>query len=176
MNTLAARARPGSRAHAGAHPVRPRTAPVGPEPWGRREALVTAVPAVAGLVLIVWGWYGASGTVDLDSQTRWLAVGICGLIVGGFGMVAWLLLGLRAVTALKHEVLAELESRLPAPEAASPAAAPAAALGTVPGMRRYHRPDCLMIAGKNASWAPEAEHVRAGLQPCGVCRPAGGDQ
>lgn len=173
MNTLAARARAGSRAHADARRVRPRTDPVGAEPWSRLDALVPAVLAVAGLVLIVWGWYGASGTVDLDSQTRWLAVGICGLIVGGLGMVAWLLLGLRAVTALKHEVLAELESRLPAPEAASPAAAPAAALGTAPGMRRYHRPDCLMISGKDASWAPEAEHVRAGLQPCGVCRPGG---
>lgn len=171
MNTVAARSRAGAGARAGSRPAgRARTAAPGPEPWSRRDAAVPALLTAVGLVLLVWGWFGISGTVDLDSQTRWLALGILGLIVGGLGMVVWLLLGLRAVTALKHDVLVDLEARLPAPrEAASAAATAPAGLGTVPGMRRYHRADCLMLAGKDATWADDAEHARAGLAPCGVC-------
>lgn len=145
--------------------------PARPEPWVRGDALLAALLAGLGLVGLVIGWFGISGTVDLDSQMRWMAFGITALIVGGAGMVLWLLAGLRAVTDLKREVLTEIEARL---SAGGPLLTPAAAVtgfGTVPGMRRYHHPDCTMLAGKHASWAEARVHVAAGLQPCGICLP-----
>ena len=165
----ATEARPGRRA---GHAARERVA-ARPEPWVRGDALVTAVLAALGLVGLVIGWVGISGTVDLDSQMRWLAFGITALIVGGAGMVLWLLAGLRAVTDLKREVLTEIEARLPvAAQAAAPAAV--AGFGTVPGMRRYHHPRCTMLAGKDATWADATAHAAAGLQPCGICLAAPG--
>jgi hypothetical protein len=163
-----------SRVRAGQRSAGARVGAPGAEPWRRGHALVTGVLGAVGAVLLVWGWYGSSGTVDLNSQTRWLALGILGLIVGGLGMSVWLLAGLRAVTDLKREVLDELSRRLPVEAAAAAPAGSApgtTALGTAPGMRRYHRAECLMIAGKDATWAEAHAHVEAGLVPCGVCRP-----
>jgi hypothetical protein len=170
VSTAAVRPRTGSDARTGrraGHAVRERVAPR-PEPWGRGDALLTALLTGLGLVGLVIGWYGISGTVDLDSQMRWLAFGITALIVGGAGMVLWLLAALRSVTDLKREVLTELEARLPA---AAVAAAPAAVtgFGTVQGMRRYHHPQCTMLAGKDVRWADAKAHAAAGLAPCGIC-------
>lgn len=173
MSTAAVRPRTGSDARTGrraGHAARERVV-ARPEPWGRGDAVLTLVLAGLGLVGLVIGWFGISGTVDLDAQMRWLAFGITALIVGGAGMVLWLLAGLRSITDLKREVLTEIEARLPGPPAAAAAEAPAAGFGTVPGMRRYHHPQCTMLAGKDASWADAKAHTAAGLQPCGICLP-----
>ena len=93
MSTAAVRpateARTGRRA---GHAARERM-PARPEPWVRGDALLTALLVGLGLVGLVIGWYRVSGSVDLDSQMRWLAFGITALIVGGAGMVLWLLAG-----------------------------------------------------------------------------------
>jgi hypothetical protein len=149
----------------------------GPEPWSRRDALVPGLFIVIGVVLLVVGWFGISDAVALDRQTRWLALGITGLIVGGLGMVVWLLFGLATITRLRRAVYAEIDRRVTVAERAAdvPAAATAAVPGgfaTVAGMRRYHRANCLMLQGKQATYAEAATFTEAGLTPCGVCLPA----
>ena len=44
--------------------------------------------------------------------------------------------------------------------------------GVAEGMRRYHRADCLMLQGKQATMDEPVEFAKAGLEPCGVCLPA----
>lgn len=143
----------------------------GPEPWSRRDAVAVAAILLVAVVGLVVGWLGVSDTVDLDSQTSWLGVGIAALIVGGFGMVLWLLLGLRRVAVLRREVLATLERRHP-----EPLRVPVPAeltehqrCGTVPGMRRYHAADCQLLLGKQVTYAEAAAHAEAGLRPCPIC-------
>jgi hypothetical protein len=149
----------------------------GPEPWARRDALLPGLLIAAGVVLLVIGWFGISDAIALNRQMRWLALGITGIIVGGLGMVVWLLFGLTTITRLRRAVYAEIDRRVSLAERAAdaPAAATAEArvgFGTVTGMRHYHRADCLMLAGKQASFAAAAEFTEAGLTPCGVCLPA----
>lgn len=158
-----------------ARPVQPYD---GREPWARRDVVVVALVlalAVAGLVV---GWFGVSDTVDLNDQTQWLGLGIAALIVGGFGMVVWLLLGLRRVAVLRREVLTELDRRHPAP-AARTARAPLTdrqSFGTVVGMRRYHAAGCQMLDDKDVTYADAAAHAGAGLLPCPICLGEGGSR
>lgn len=142
----------------------------GPEPWSRRDAVAVAVILVLAVVGLVVGWFGVSDTVDLDSQTGWLGLGIGALIVGGFGMVVWLLLGLRRVAVLRREVLTELDRRHPVPTRPAVRDLTAGqAFGTVAGMRRYHVADCQLLAGKDVTFAEPAAHEQAGLRPCPIC-------
>ena len=142
----------------------------GPEPWSRRDAVAVAVILLVAVIGLVVGWFGVSDTVDLDSQTGWLGVGIAALIVGGFGMVVWLLLGLRRVAMLRREVLTELDRRHPAPaRPAAPGLTTGQNFGTVAGMRRYHAADCQLLAGKDVTFAALATHEQAGLRACPIC-------
>ncbi|MGQ0629630.1 MAG: hypothetical protein ACT4P1_01210 [Sporichthyaceae bacterium] len=146
-----------------------------PTPWARGDRVVLAVCLAGGLIGLVIGWFGISDTVDLDSQARWLAFGILALIVGGLGMLNWLLSGLRNVTIARRGVLLETDRRHPAPTVApSPGAeASGGVYGTVAGMRRFHTVDCLMLDGKAADFGDAATHAAAGLRPCGICLPDG---
>jgi hypothetical protein len=146
----------------------------GPEPWARRDAVLPGLLMLAGVIVLVIGWLGISDAVALERQTRWLAVSIVGLIVGGLGMVLWLLAGLTRVNRLRHAVVAAAERRvaLAARAAAAPDAhAAPAGFGVAAGMRRYHRSDCLMLQGKTATTGEPADLAKSGLTPCGVCLP-----
>jgi hypothetical protein len=150
----------------------------GREPWARRDALLPGLFIVIGLVLLVVGWFGISDAVALERQTRWLALGIIGLIVGGMGMVVWLLAAMIRISQLRRAVYAEIDRRVSAAEraavagVAAPTAEVAVGFGVAPGMRHYHGADCLMLQGKKATFAAESDLAKAGLQACGVCLPA----
>jgi hypothetical protein len=145
----------------------------GPEPWARRDLALPGLFILLGVIVLVVGWFGISDAVALNRQMRWLAVGIIGLIVGGFGMVLWLLAGLTKVTRLRRAVVAEADRRVTlATRSTGSAAAAPAGFATVAGMRRFHRTDCLMLTGKAAELGEPTDFAAAGLAPCGVCLPA----
>jgi hypothetical protein len=147
----------------------------GNEPWTRRDAVLPGLLMLAGVVVLFIGWLGISDAVALNRQTRWLAVSIVGLIVGGLGMVLWLLAGLATVTRLRRAVLAEANRRADSTArrtAPRTTVATAEGYGVAEGMRRYHRADCLMLQGKQATMGEPAAFAEAGLTPCGVCLPA----
>lgn len=151
----------------------------GPEPWARRDALAVALVLLVALVGLAIGWFGVSGTVELNDQTRWLGVGIAALIVGGFGMVVWLLLGLRRVAVLRRAVLTALDRQHPEPgrvTTRTPELTDSQIFGTVSGMRRYHAAGCQLLLGKPVTFAEAAVHANAGLQPCPICLGEGGQR
>jgi hypothetical protein len=136
-------------------------------PWTRRT-LVFAVTAMAlGVLLVVVAWIGASGERQLSPQVVWVNLAVVGSAIAAVGQATWLLQGRRAVGVLRHQVLPDRERpRRPA----APPIAPVAATGVVAiaGSGRYHRPDCLLVAGKDVDGVDAA---RDGLQPCDVCQP-----
>jgi hypothetical protein len=143
-----------------------------PAPWRRREAVVAALIGVLALTGMVVGWVGVSGTVRLSTQTRWLAVGIGSLILAGFAMVGWLVIGMVRITASRREVVATLTARSAAAQAsATLAAATSAVYGVAPGMRHYHRPECRLLVDKRTTFESGAAHAAAGRTPCGICAP-----
>lgn len=146
-----------------------------PEPWGRGAVAAALVLVALGLIGLVVGWVGISDSADMEEQARWLALSIGSLIVAGFGMVAWLLAGLVAVGTLRRTVLRDVAARAPANWAAlSFAAPPSEALGRfgiATGMRRYHRPECDLLAGKTVRWLDAQALEFAVTEPCGMCSP-----
>jgi ABC-type nickel/cobalt efflux system permease component RcnA len=141
----------------------------GAEPWSSRDRVGVAAVLVLGVIGLVIGWAGISDTVSLNQQTRWLGLGIGALMFAGFGMVGWLLVGLRAVAVLRRDVLAELDRRYPEPAQAAVAMTDRSEFGTVTGMRRYHAASCQMLDGKKVTYADAAAHAGAGLAPCPIC-------
>jgi hypothetical protein len=141
----------------------------GPVPWKVGDLLVVYATTAIGIVLVLAAWFQASGEVHLNDQVGWATVGSAGVIVLGAGNLAWLLAGRRSVGALRRAVLAA------APVAgAEPAEAVLAmpdALVAARTMTRFHRPDCILVAGKSVQAHSLDTHRRRGRRPCDVCAP-----
>jgi len=138
----------------------------GPVPWRLANLLVLWVTLAAGATLLVLAWWGASATADQSSQVAWINLGVCGLIVAGVGITAWVLSGRRAVGARRMLLFPD-----PSPGTDASPADESEPLVTAAHLTRYHRSGCPMVAGKRTRAASAARHRAAGLEPCGVCRP-----
>jgi hypothetical protein len=120
-----------------------------------------------GVVFVVVAWIGASGERRLSLQVAWVNLAVVGSAVAAAGQASWLLQGRRAVGVRRHQVLPDRER--PRRPAARPTARVAATrVVALAGSGRYHRPDCLLVAGKDLD---DVDATRDGLQPCEVCRP-----
>lgn len=144
----------------------------GEGPWAARDLAALGFVGALALAGLVIAWAGISGEVRLAVQARWLGLGIASLLLGGLGMVGWLVIGWARVGALRREVLRGLV-RTDDGDSPSAEAIGQHRFGTVPGMRRYHREDCQLLAAKTSTWESPRAHARAGLLPCGICRPPG---
>jgi hypothetical protein len=143
----------------------------GDGPWSARDLAGLGIVSALSLAGSVIAWTGISGEVRLPIQARWLGLGIASLLLGGLGMVGWLVIGSARVGALRREVIRELLRIDAGGDSASVEAVGAHRFGTVAGMRRYHREDCQLLTAKTSSWATPRAHAQAGLLPCGICRP-----
>lgn len=143
----------------------------GAEPWARRDAVLPGLLTVLGLVGLVIGWVGISDTVSLSRQTRWLGLGIGSLVIGGLGVVLWLVSGLTQLGRLRRDVLAELALREGQHEQSVEVIDAGARWGIATGMRRHHESDCELLVGKDVRWLTAAEVADSGTLPCGICRP-----
>jgi hypothetical protein len=141
------------------------------DPWSSEHVAFLLVANGLGAAIIAAGWYQASAAVALRSQLSWLELCVAGLLLAGTANALWLLRGRQAVTLGRMAVLsARQRAEL------FPIAAPEAHASTVPpslvwvaGTTRYHRPDCLLVAGKEATGLLEGD--TADLQACEACEP-----
>lgn len=154
------------------------TASSAAEPWSRRDAVVVVLCTLLGSLLVLVAWERSSHEVRFEHELPWILLGTAGvaLVVAGDG--AWLLSGRRALRRARRNLhgLQVLMPDLVIPEAVgSPpgdgGASSVVVLEAIPGLRRYHRPGCLLTAGKAAEPSSRAEHDAAGRIPCGACRP-----
>jgi hypothetical protein len=127
---------------------------------------------VIAVSLAVAGWAGASGEVLVSRQLPWAALAGAAVVVAGAANAGWLLTGRRAVAERQASALGRA---FPAVVRLFPSERPSAAPGDEPvagpGMTRYHRPTCLLAAGKDVAPAPVGLHRRAGRRPCELCAP-----
>lgn len=158
---------------------------------GERVLLVLAgILAPTGLVLVILGWAGASHTPNLFEQIPYLiSGGLLGLglvFLGSFFYFAHWLTELvkehRTQSAAVVEAIGRLEEVIARSATASSldgagrtASSPAPA-GEVPLVATArgtmaHRPECVVVAGKDGLRAVTADD---GLARCKLCDPAGG--
>ncbi|MGQ0466578.1 MAG: hypothetical protein ACT4QG_14790 [Sporichthyaceae bacterium] len=131
--------------------------------WAPTDRLVAGILLLVGSAPIPIAWVGASGTTQWDTQLRWTALAMVGVVVVCIGVGVWLYRGFVRVRAEARALRGVLRARL-----AEPAVRPGTPGGglervTVTGMAHHHRPDCLLVVGKPVHPATED------LAPCGVC-------
>ena len=106
---------------------------------------------------ILGGWFVAAGQHSSSGVWPWLALCLAGL---GLSLMTNAL----ALVTLRRRIV----RRFPAGTCLA-AGAPGRAGGELvsgDGMTLFHRPDCLLVAGKRVE-----VHRGDGRQPCGMCRP-----
>jgi hypothetical protein len=172
---------PSGRRNPGRRP--PRRPPID-APWLASDLIRCATIVFAGLIALAACWYGISGQANYDDQVPWLVGAVGALAVSSFGIVGWLLAGIREVHREMNDVLTEIRTDRLGHEpletsdsfdAAYPVAqAPQEPVGTATyvsnaSMTRAHRPDCQHVQGRIVEEIDEAEIERRGLTYCGVC-------
>lgn len=135
-----------------------------------------------GLVGLATCWYGISGRAAYGDQVGWLVGAVFSLIFSAFGIIGWLLAGIREVHREMAEVMTIIRVEtlhqtleVPGSEFDLPAAAAARARVVTAGyvtndsMTRVHRADCQFVQGRDV-WAIDVADIeRRGLTYCGVC-------
>lgn len=140
----------------------------------RLEA-TSIVVALAGALVLLWGWLTVSGTRNVPAAFNDSALGVAGLAVAA-GAVGLHSFGLRRqVTHRRTQLLAGLG---PASGATVADTAPSQAgdrrLYVVDGSTRYHRPGCQVLATQR----PAAVHpavTTVGLTACRLCEASASD-
>jgi hypothetical protein len=139
-----------------------------------------------GLTAFVLGWYGASNVGTVREQIPWADLSVVGLLLVVTGQVAWILAGRRAlehrsraICRASDDILSPLLTVTSSATDAGRARAvkspgPDAGLVTAAGLTRYHRVDCLLIAGRDARPADPALIAGRRLRPCSACQPVSG--
>ncbi|MGH2663757.1 MAG: hypothetical protein ACRDH8_13345 [Actinomycetota bacterium] len=150
--------------------------PGGFDPQVRYGRILGLFFAVAGFVVIGFGWNGSAKSAYVDVQFPYL-------ISGGLGGLALVLLGsalmiMAQVRAERIKLAGQLE-KLGHVMSRAPSAVEAVASENgrvVAGKSTYHRPDCRLVEGKTDLdfVSPEAAKL-SGLSPCRVCNPGDPD-
>ena len=142
----------------------------------RTLLIVGSVLLPLGVVLILLGWYGAAHTTRLFEEIPYLIsggmLGLALVVAGGFCYFGYFLARLLATMREVLDSLLRLEERFETPTLSSNGSTPAAAafVATRSGAM-YHRPDCPVVAARDAAeLRPVAE--ADGMTPCSICLPA----
>ena len=106
---------------------------------------------------ILGGWFVGAGQHSSSGVWPWLSLSLAGLGVS-------LMTSVIALFTVHRRITQRL-AKLTLTEARAPGAV-ADGLVSGAGMTLFHRPDCMLVAGKNVVVAD-----RAGLGACGMCRP-----
>jgi hypothetical protein len=140
-------------------------------PWTAKQRLMLALLLAIGVVGLIAGYIGTSGTLRVSKQVVWVNVAGAALLLSGAGIVLFLTAARRAIGRRRLSLfgdVAEVET------VERDADLSAADLVSAPTMTRYHRADCSFVDGKTGlKVASSVDHQKIGKQPCGVCLPGG---
>lgn len=127
-----------------------------------------------GVAAIVLGYLGVAGTLHVGLQLPYLVSGgLLGLALVVLGAGFLLLHALNRQARLLRRLL----ERIPAAGGNGGVSSGNGEAGddvvvAVPGGRSYHRPACMLVAGKDPERLEQAAAAARGLEPCRLCDPA----
>jgi hypothetical protein len=135
-------------------------------PWTRVQARAALIADAAAGAVIVAAALGSGQADELSSQVLWLNLALFGL---GIMCVSHGGLILGARRAIGHRITVVVPASLVPAEAESRARAASNEWIWIPGTRRAHQNDCVLVAGKETV-VVGAKQIRAeGLQRCEAC-------
>ena len=138
-------------------------------PWSPGDAvrlLLVNLVALAGLGV---AWHEASSKVVVGDQFPWLNIAMVAVILSGVANGTWFLIGRMALRKRRQRLLPALLADETVPYFGAPLDPVEPVWVAATGTSRYHRAECLMVAGKAAEPASRVAHEQAGRRPCGVC-------
>lgn len=143
--------------------------------WTPAALMVWGGVVVLALVFWVTAWYNVAGKANWNDQVLGMNIAIASLVVAMAASIGLLLAGRRAIGLRRIALLGQAsDDYVPASQVVDTsvqgAASSAVLVGEV-GRTHYHRSDCAMAAERNWPEGSELEFQRAGMTPCGVCRP-----
>lgn len=160
-------------------------------PWASGDDLVRWLAGSgAAAIMLVGSWYLASGEPAITKQIGPLNLGIAALVAAGWANAWWLTVGRRALRERLEAAIGTegvdrnwLPQMMPTPEVliadrVLPATRRNGHVGNCKGfvggseLKYYHDPRCIMAAGRDWPVMKADKHVRAGRQPCPICRPS----
>lgn len=151
--------------------------------WSVNDVTTLAVRFGFGAALVALAWVGASGSAELETQAKWVGLGVAGVIVSGVGAALFLLSGLRRVWRAIHSLASlpaaacpsrrrveEDRTRLAADETDASTGRQYVVVSVL-GVTKYHNASCPLVAGKSVSVGPAEAHEGRGLRRCMMCLP-----
>ena len=151
----------------------PAAAHAAASPWSRKHRLTLAVRLAIGVIGLIAGYTGTSGTLRVSRQVAWVNVAGAGLLVSGAGVVLFLTAARREIGRRRLSLFGDVAA-LDALAGDLAAGIAAGDLVSATTMTRYHRADCAFVAGKSGLVVGTAvDHEKVGRRPCGVCLPGG---
>lgn len=146
---------------------------VAPSPWTVKQRAILVVLLAVGVVGLIAGYVGTSGTLRVSHQVPWINLAGAALLVSGTGVVLFLTAGRQSIGRRRLALFGNVELAEQTALDHSPGVA-AGDLVAAPTMTRYHRADCSFVSDKaGLTAATEAAHQEAGRRPCGVCLSGG---
>lgn len=156
-----------------------------PGPWALAHFARASSLWLIAFALLAVAWAGSRADADPTHGGLWILLGLLGGMIAAAGSTVWLLAGLRSVRDREQRLTARIAALTPGLEQAlgiemaiapDPVQAadelkdttPITGLVRVEQGTRYHRAECLLVAGKPLI---ELDGVDLTLTPCGVCRP-----
>lgn len=134
--------------------------------------MLGSVLVAGGLAAIVLGYVGVAGTVHVGLQLPYLVSGaLLGLALVGLGSALLVLHALGRHARLMRRLLDEVRTAPPAIGEGPATAQGDGMVVAVRGAKRFHRPGCLMVEGKDVRRLRATTAVGRGLAPCAVCDP-----
>jgi len=141
--------------------------------WSSRDlARWGSVVSVAGVGCFV-AWYLAAGDTSYNKQVGPIDLAMVGLLVAAAANIGFLLVGRRAIGVRRRMLVGEAApvlARSVAPVAGTIVPLQTSLVGA-PGLRHFHRADCVLAHGRDWPAVTRSEHEAAGRTACGVCRP-----
>ncbi|MDT7548641.1 MAG: hypothetical protein QOE84_1035 [Actinomycetota bacterium] len=144
-------------------------------PWRITELMRLYTANGVGVILLLVGWFGASGTVRGTTQVEWCALGLLGVIVAGTANGMWVMSGRRAVAERRAAAVTgvgwlvdalAVDGRTASEE--DPAVGRRLELVGLPGSALVHRSGCQLVEGKADVIALEGAALTE-RRLCGVC-------
>lgn len=139
--------------------------------WSKTDRAVAGLSLALGTGLWAWGWWAASGTADVGDAVFGVVLGVVAIGAAASGGLSWIATGRSAVRARHREVASVIDQRFAALSVGLAASDDAEVVVAVAGSLRFHRPDCLLVVGKNVTTLPSRAELLPPRIACEMCRP-----